>query len=430
MKQECFYGQEAVLETSRFAKMNMILAGDGHSNISHADSFSLQSKRKHHEKYDVILTNIPFLDKNFANFKDVYNCCNGNEISIRHCLNSINPKSIDNKILMIIPESILINDNYQLLREDIIKNTNIVAIISLPTGSFTPYARDAKTSILILNKIKKTKENIQKEVLHFEVKNIGYKLDIKRTLIPGKSDLDLFLENFDILKKSPQSKLQFLFPKQIKFISLCEIQNPYSILKPQIEFNNYWKTTLPLIPLVELIEEINDKRKEKKYELWSVTNDRGFILRQDDPKQSTVISNNNYNEKIVSPLDFAYSPARINVGSICFNNSDKTGCISGSYIVFRNKKPKIVKNEFLFILFKSHTFLKLIKDLVKSLTATVRGKCDFNHFSHILIPVPQLQIQNEIIEYAKRVETIEKKLNCQIHKLKNDFQSKVKSLFF
>lgn len=47
-------------ETARFAKMNMILAGDGHSNISCADSFSLNSKQEHNEKYDVILTNIPF----------------------------------------------------------------------------------------------------------------------------------------------------------------------------------------------------------------------------------------------------------------------------------------------------------------------------------------------------------------------------------
>lgn len=70
-------------------------------------------------------------------------------------MNSINSQSLDNKILIIVPESVLIDNRYYNLRKYIHEITNIVAVISLPIGSFIPYAPNAKTSILILNQIKK-----------------------------------------------------------------------------------------------------------------------------------------------------------------------------------------------------------------------------------------------------------------------------------
>ena len=37
----------------------------------------------------------------------------------------------------------------------------------------------------------------------------------------------------------------------------------------------------------------------------------------------------------VEPLDFAYNPARVNIGSIGYNTFDFSGCVSPVYVVFR-----------------------------------------------------------------------------------------------
>ena len=51
----CIYGNE-IMDTSRIAKMNMILHGDGHSGVEQMDS--LANPVEH--KYDIVVTNIPF----------------------------------------------------------------------------------------------------------------------------------------------------------------------------------------------------------------------------------------------------------------------------------------------------------------------------------------------------------------------------------
>jgi type I restriction enzyme M protein len=53
---ETLYGHESVKNLCRIAKMNMILAGDGHNNIEELDSWANPID----EEYDVVITNMPF----------------------------------------------------------------------------------------------------------------------------------------------------------------------------------------------------------------------------------------------------------------------------------------------------------------------------------------------------------------------------------
>ena len=60
MKNETLYGREFT-STARIAKMNMVLFGDGHSNIKEIDSLENPVK----EEYDImILSNIPYSQDN------------------------------------------------------------------------------------------------------------------------------------------------------------------------------------------------------------------------------------------------------------------------------------------------------------------------------------------------------------------------------
>jgi type I restriction enzyme M protein len=56
LARETLYGHESTRNLCRIAKMNMILAGDGHNNIENLDSW----ENLVDEKRDVVITNMPF----------------------------------------------------------------------------------------------------------------------------------------------------------------------------------------------------------------------------------------------------------------------------------------------------------------------------------------------------------------------------------
>lgn len=59
LEEETIYGGE-LTGTAKIAKMNMILAGDGHTNIKQQDSLDNRVE----EEYDIVLTNLPIFTKN------------------------------------------------------------------------------------------------------------------------------------------------------------------------------------------------------------------------------------------------------------------------------------------------------------------------------------------------------------------------------
>ena len=78
-----------------------------------------------------------------------------------------------------------------------------------------------------------------------------------------------------------------------------------------------FETQQQLISLGELVEELTI-RNSISVPVWSVTNDRGFVLSEENFSER-VASKDVSNYKLVPPQNFAYSPPRINVGSINYN---------------------------------------------------------------------------------------------------------------
>lgn len=70
--------------------------------------------------------------------------------------------------------------------------------------------------------------------------------------------------------------------------------------------------------------------------IYSVTNSKGFVL-QEEHFDGKIAGNDSINHKIVKKGDFAYNPARINVGSIG-HFTGEIAIISSLYVCFRTKK--------------------------------------------------------------------------------------------
>ena len=68
--------------------------------------------------------------------------------------------------------------------------------------------------------------------------------------------------------------------------------------------------------------------------MLSVTNSLGFVS-QEEYFQRNIASKNLANYKIIYNGNFAYNPARINVGSIALLDNFLNGILSPMYIVFK-----------------------------------------------------------------------------------------------
>ena len=97
-------------------------------------------------------------------------------------------------------------------------------------------------------------------------------------------------------------------------------------------------------------------------ESYSITNENGFVPQNEKFENGgTMREADKRMYYIVSPQSFAYNPARINVGSIGYQNLDKNVIVSSLYEVF--KTVDAVDDRFLWHWFKSSDFQKLIEQL-------------------------------------------------------------------
>lgn len=95
---------------------------------------------------------------------------------------------------------------------------------------------------------------------------------------------------------------------------------------------------------------------------YSITNDHGFV-RQDVKFENggTMKDADKSMYYIVSPHSFAYNPARINVGSIGYQDLDHNVIISSLYEIFKVSGPAVDK--FLWWWFKTQAFKTQVKKL-------------------------------------------------------------------
>ena len=124
----------------------------------------------------------------------------------------------------------------------------------------------------------------------------------------------------------------------------------------------------------------------------SVTNDRGFVLPEDQFERS-VASSDLSNYKVVTRGQYAYNPSRINVGSIARLDGWDAGVLSPMYVVFELNEQKVNSDYFLHWL-ESHEAKQRIR---KSTQGSVRETVSFTAFGAISIPFPSLDKQNSIV---------------------------------
>jgi type I restriction enzyme M protein len=202
----------------RLALMNLMMHGIDNPQIDFKDSLS----KSYNEagQNDIVLANPPFTGK--IDRGDVNTSLRidspASELLFLDRISSM--LRAGGKAAVIIPEGVLFGSSnaQKQTREILLKDNQLEAVISLPSGAFKPYT-GVKTAILVFTKVEENSKTWHTEkVWFYELKSDGYSLDDNRRRL---NDLPL-----------PEAKLAFDSRNRTKtvnrksyfFVPILEIQ--------------------------------------------------------------------------------------------------------------------------------------------------------------------------------------------------------------
>ena len=156
----------------------------------------------------------------------------------------------------------------------------------------------------------------------------------------------------------------------------------------------------------DVIEQISERNKDKSIDMvLSVSNKQGFINQSEQFEDRIIASEDTSNYKIVHKNDFAYNPARINVGSIARLRTIDMGIVSPMYICFRVRKG--VVSEYLEHFFSTSYFFY---EMQKRLEGSVRQCLSFEGICNIPIYIPSSEEQHTI---SKKISVLLDKIDVE-----------------
>jgi type I restriction enzyme S subunit len=142
-----------------------------------------------------------------------------------------------------------------------------------------------------------------------------------------------------------------------------------------------WRT----VQLGDITQDIRTKVGNQRFPVFSAVK-TGNLTLSEDYFTKQVYSNDIGKYIAVKPNDFAYNPARVNIGSLGRNTFDYTGCVSPVYVVFR-AEPEY--HLFLQYFFKSVNFQEEVR--VRA-SGSVRQSLNYNDFALIQLIYPPIEI--------------------------------------
>jgi type I restriction enzyme S subunit len=158
------------------------------------------------------------------------------------------------------------------------------------------------------------------------------------------------------------------------------------------EFSDKWK----IYSLGKVTENFSRRNKSLiDARIYSVTNSNGFVL-QSDHFSREVAGSDLDNYKIIKRNEFAYNPARINVGSIAFFSED-VGVISSLYVCF--KTNDLILDNYLYEWLKLD---KTIHDINRYGEGGVRVYLWYDLFKTIKINLPAINEQRAIVDLLEK----------------------------
>lgn len=176
----------------RIATMNLVMHGVTEPDVHYQDTLSQSFEERHpkgsKDAFNLILANPPFkgsLDEQDV-APDILRTVKTKKTELLFIGLILRMLKVGGRSATIVPDGVLFGSSkaHVQLRQHLIENNQLEAVISLPSGVFKPYA-GVSTAIIIFAKGGKTED-----VFFYNLQSDGFSLDDKRTKVgDGKGDL-------------------------------------------------------------------------------------------------------------------------------------------------------------------------------------------------------------------------------------------------
>lgn len=243
----------------RISAMNLMLHSITNPDIDYRDSVSKQNEID--SKFDLILANPPFkgtVDAESIN-DNLKAVCNTKKTELLFIALFIRMLKKGGRCACIVPDGVLFGSSkaHQSLRQELVENQKLTAVISMPSGVFKPYA-GVSTAVLVFTK---TGAGGTDNVWFYDMKADGFTLDDKRSETQD-NDIPDIIERFhnpDRETERERTEQSFFVPKQEI------VDNGYDL-----SINKYKKTEYVAVeypPTSEIMAELKALDKQIAIEM-------------------------------------------------------------------------------------------------------------------------------------------------------------------
>lgn len=209
---EMFYGNDMDTTMLRIGAMNMMLHGVENPNISYRDSLSEQNSDE--EKYSLVLANPPFkgsLDAESVS-ASLLKVTKTKKTELLFLALFLRILQKGGRAAVIVPDGVLFGSSkaHKQIRQELVDNNKLQAVISMPSGVFKPYA-GVSTAILFFTK---TGAGGTDKVWFYDMKADGFSLDDKRQAVEANDIPDIIsrYENLSAEENRQLTEQSFMVP--------------------------------------------------------------------------------------------------------------------------------------------------------------------------------------------------------------------------
>ncbi len=417
LRESTVYGNE-ITNTARITKMNMILAGDGHSNIDMKDSLSnpidgtsTYTDEKgvvHHNGFDIVLANMPYSQKTKHGSLYDLPSTNGDSICVQHCMKAINSAAENGRMALVVPEGFLFRKDLAKTREYLLDHCQLQSIISLPQGVFLPYT-SVKTDIIYATNVnKKIKASEKKKNFwYFDVKSDGYTLDNHRRKLDTSSDLAKYEE----YRKLDEEQTADMMKVGFEVIPLDKVRKNSFVLigsryRDIVSPVSKTQTTVKLSEVANFLRGVSFPKsaQKTKYEngnLGIVTTKAAQADGID--KSSIVYVDESYkkDEKLIMPGDILISLANSLdfIGRVTFVDQEYENLSFGAFMGLVRADTSKIDPLYLYAVLQSDYAKDYFKSAAK--TTTNISNLTFEDLGEFSFPLPSI---DEQIRFAKEID--------------------------
>lgn len=177
---DTFYGIDANVGVASSAKMNMIVSGDGHTNIVCRNALALDAELWALDTpgYDLIISNPPFGTSeadlpadDLAQYE--VRTTKGQLLFLQHMVRSVVPHG---QVCTVIDDGALNNTDAVDTRKWLMQRARVKAVVSLPAVTFKPNKITVKSSVLLLERFDTDQEDPEDEyhITYISLDTLGF----------------------------------------------------------------------------------------------------------------------------------------------------------------------------------------------------------------------------------------------------------------